>query len=706
MSFDIPLTPVEGVTPEEIEALKPVLTAWILSRSHLPAGKVSLTIERAEKVSAYQLFLQVLQETRLPKLESIIRPFTEDMKPVDVPLPREKINVWDYPSEPPLDFQVRREVHLVSPTIQKRDCQDCFKKGQTNCRTCFGKGQSACTACLGAGSQACDLCKGVGRSPCLKCEGQGRIAAGGMTNRTLGTCEVCKGTGRLHCRYCSQGKADCSTCGTTGRQTCPSCAGHGQMPCSSCKGKKQLAVGLAYTAEFRPVQLEGAAMGLPAPPSILDLALAEKKPARAFELSPDGSLEEEVKASSLPDPVKKVLADLLEKSKPASTTSTRPAKRRLTLVEGSMVRLTGTLLDQPFTYWLQPATRAIYVEKDPLKDMGQTNSSAALEAVKTGQWKKACDSAQQTLRFDPKNVEGQGVLRQWSRRTFFESLGFSLSAGAAASLGFASYILFGERGVHKGGPISSGVLTLMVLSAALGVAVWPLAQKMFRRRLRWSVCFGGVLAVLLGFTAAAREFFQWNSLKAGDQEAVDKAMRQHFKFGVSRVYWPPDLAFLEDLNDRYKDSEADLSQVTAAIESQKSLKTQRDALADKFNGELNDVLASSLPWDVKRQKIGNLRGYYALRGVDVSAADKAVKNLTPGAGSSAYRHAGRLLIKSEPPAPRSKSAASVRRPAKKVPAKKTSVSSSKSKKKKTPAHYRPKKKPSSQFIRNPVINLK
>src|SRR5262245_56508547 len=87
-SFSLSLTPIQPAKPQEIEAPKPAITAWVMSHSHLPAGKVSLIIELAEKVPAYQIFLQVLQETRLPKLESVIRPFTDDMQPVDVPLPR------------------------------------------------------------------------------------------------------------------------------------------------------------------------------------------------------------------------------------------------------------------------------------------------------------------------------------------------------------------------------------------------------------------------------------------------------------------------------------------------------------------------------------------------------------------------------------------------------------------------------------------
>jgi hypothetical protein len=88
-------------------------------------------------------------------------------------------------------------------------------------------------------------------------------------------------------------------------------------------------------------------------------------------------------------------------------------------------------------------------------------------------------------------------------------------------------------------------------------------MKLYQAQLRWAVLLGGVLLGLGSTVVAARWVFAWNPIKAADQKSLDRELSDRFKSGVPVLFYEPDLRFLNQLNEKYSDSQADLSAVRA-----------------------------------------------------------------------------------------------------------------------------------------------
>lgn len=79
--------------------------------------------------------------------------------------PKDTNDLWQFSTEPRPDFSAYENTYFVPNTLQVRECNDCFQRGETGCKQCFGKGEEACQNCLGSGTQSCLYCKGWKKSP-------------------------------------------------------------------------------------------------------------------------------------------------------------------------------------------------------------------------------------------------------------------------------------------------------------------------------------------------------------------------------------------------------------------------------------------------------------------------------------------------------------------------------------------------------------
>ncbi len=632
MSLSITQNSVQALSDEELASYHKILMDHIRKISRLDAAalKDDLKVTSGEKVPVFEVTVRTLLETREAKLEPVVRPCPPDFKPSgEAPLTKDKINIWDYPSEAREDFSPHRGSYLIPATQQAKDCKDCLQKGQSSCKDCFGKGEVNCEVCLGAGSQQCHFCKGQGKTACLKCDGQGKFSAPGMTNKVTGACEACNGTGKFPCTRCVKGKIDCTACGTTGKKPCETCEGKGQIVCKTCKGAKKFLTGLAFASEFRSAESSGRFSVGAMSKVVLDLALSQKEPAGDLEAGLGGSLQKEIESAPLPDSIMTSFSEVVKKAAPLNTVTTRTVRQKLTLSEGEIVCVKGLYANQEFVYWIQPKADQgnIYAEKDPLANLGESAAGVAQQAVSAGDWETAVESAEETLSFESGNASAKSILSDWRKKVFIETIGLVSGVGLIFAGLSGLYTLFFEKGLHK--IMAAGVSGVMYagIGVGLGFALLPLTRRMFQKKIRWGVCVGAPLVFMLLFLGVTRGLLAWNPLKAFDQKSLKKEMKEKLKHGVGNRYWEPAHRDLQDLYDKYKDTQVDLSKLNEDLAKMEMLKTKMEKLTREFQEKLDKIYYSNKYVPTKVKQIQKLKEYYSLRGVDVSPADKMLKEL-------------------------------------------------------------------------------
>lgn len=630
MPLLIPFAEVQELTPAELEPFKDALLAHLRTRGAQVRQRVDshLHVTRGERVPGYRFSLEVLSETRTGQLERVTKPLTPELAATIPPgpppePPKGPTDVWSYPSESRDDFKPHAEAYFVPGSFQAEDCRECFQRGEMGCKTCFGKGEEACTTCLGGGAQPCFYCKGLEKVHCIKCSGEGRITAGGVGGHST-RCDACNGSGRFPCTHCQGGRLTCPQCQGGGKGVCHVCQGKGTALCSACAGHKKVAFGQAFRSDFRPVKLEGHALVTPAPREALDMAMSKTVPVGTINLPAGEPLDKQVAAAAFPPSIKAAFVELAERLKSKMPLGARGVKYRLEVEEGSVVRVSGYCAGQEFSYWLQPGDPAVVAEKDPILSLGDNVAMAAEEAQRAGDWRRAIDLAKETLSYAPENASAQFILSEWRSKVVRET---AITAGAAAialAAANAAWIWGMDRGLHKAGAIFQ--MAGMQIAAGLLVAavlLFPL-MKLYRAQLRWAVLLGGVLLGLGSTVVATRWVFAWNPIKAADQKSLDRELSDRFKSGAPVLFYEKDLRFLNELKEKYRDSQADLSAVRAAIDRQSDLKAKRDREQADFDARVARVLSGKRPAADRRTQLERAMEEARLGSLDLTRAEEGL----------------------------------------------------------------------------------
>ncbi len=637
MSLRLPILSSQDLTPEELAPFKAALLTYLRRRSPEMRQQVdsNMTITRGERVPVYTVTLQALLETRGGKLQNATKPVTavpEKIRPPEnapaAAPPKDPIDPWQFPSEARPDFAAHADTYFVPETLQFRDCDECYQKGESGCRQCFGKGEEACPSCLGGGTQKCFYCKGLERINCIRCGGEGRLTPAGVhgTGR-IARCDACLGTGKFPCTHCKEGKVKCAGCGGVGKGPCRKCFGKGSIPCAVCLGQKKLLTGLAFEASFSPFQTVVSGLAAPGPREALALALTTLKPPSEVPVPTEDTLEKQVLAADVPAGFRPTLQLLVEKLKAHLSVSTRAVKYRLEVAEGGVVRLGGYCAGQEFSFWMAPGKPDIVAEKDPLLSLGNSVAVAAEEALGSGDWKKAVGLARETLSYTRGHPEARAILSTWRRKVVRETYGLALvSAGIVAAV--ASFFVWNaEKGLHKIGAMAqiSGLQFGVAFAAA--TVVLPFVLRLYRAKVRWPGLAGVFVGAHLLYGFVANGILNWNPVRNADQAALRRELATHFKFGLPKIYYEPDLAALQSLYARYKDSEADLTELESGIARQQELKAAREKDQRLFESKIAAVLASRDLPRRKRDRIVALREYYKLLSLDLGPADRALQEV-------------------------------------------------------------------------------
>lgn len=674
MGLNLPNASVRALTDEEMKTAKDVLAARAASAGRVTAEKINaqLMVAAGEWVPAFQLSLQSVVEARGNKLEAVTRAFKEGMPLPPAPQPlQEPFDVWSIAAPPRSGPFVPKDFLLIPATLEKKDCQACLGKASVPCKICFAKGAVNCDACMGAGAQPCTVCKGTSKISCPDCEGSGRVK-GGAGSRSAGPCGSCSGVGKFSCSHCNGGKVDCPPCGNTGRKPCGSCEGQGKQNCTVCAGSAKVVIGKALVVEFRAQQAQASVMGAPAPQEAEAMALSQKSAPTAFDFDSEDALKRDMVSADISEGLRGSLEQLLGRVRPANA-SARMSGLKLSVARGEAWRLTGSFAGHEFIYWIHPSTHTVVPEKDPLGEVSRKSAETAQDALRRGDWEVAVDAARESLSLNPHDAGAKTIASQWRRKLLQEALLTGAGAGALGALISAAMILGAEKGLYRFGPmVLTGGLALAV-GLGTGVALLPVLRHLFPAKKRMLVGGGACLAVVLILTVVTRGMAGWNPVRDADQKALRAEMAQQFKYGASAVYMEAELNALQALYEKYKNSQADLTDLNKHMESQISLKTQHDALTREFHQKLEDVLDSNAFGADKRAKIEEIRDHYALRNVDVAAAEEALKKMDeqvkkanqPGAQPRSTR--GKISITPLHPtssSSRKKSSASSRAPSK------------------------------------------
>jgi hypothetical protein len=631
MTFSPSLESTRNLPESETAALKDVVIRWARSTARIEEKALheNLRIEKAERIPVFDLTLNTLLETRTGP-DEIVRPVTESSSPVSAPVPRERVELWAAPSQPPKEFVEQTGTFPIESSFGLRDCPACLRSGVATCGTCAGGGKVTCSNCRGAGKTECLQCKGLSKVNCLKCGGRGLAHGVTLMVKASDACDACQGLGKIPCAQCSHGQMVCSHCDGGGRRPCAVCRADGRVPCGACGSKGQILWGWGFRSEFKPVRSASAAPAAPAPAAIWQKALAHKKPAGAPLVLSEPLGEEALAASGLGQAVQAALRESAAKIKPMLSGSTRVARQELAVQRAYILRITGVFYEQPFVYWFLPESKEIVPEKNPLQNLVQTTTEEAQRALDAEDWVSAARLANRALSFDHTNEDARAVLRSLKRKVLLESVGATLVAGLAVSAAVGGYIHYGLTGLHKVGPLAAAVGSILGLSILCGM-FWPLIimRRPRRRRLVLGSAMFYSFGVLSVFVAGMVFVADWNGVKAADARALGEEFREKFPNGVGDVYWEPDLRALEDLSAKYAQTEADLTLVSQGLEKQKRLLAEKQGLERDLKTKLAEVLRpdNGLLSDQRRALVKELRDFYELRGIDVTAASAALKDL-------------------------------------------------------------------------------
>jgi hypothetical protein len=660
LPLTIPVPSVKELSPEELDPLKDALLAHLRSQNAVTRDQVdkNLHVTRGEKVPAYSFTLHFLLETRDAVPRPFVKPFTEEeaqrfpssgnlspISPAGIP------DLWSFPSEERLDFNPHADSYFLPGTLHVEDCRDCFQRGETGCKACLGKGVEACPTCLGAGRQPCVYCKGTEKVPCLRCGGEGRLSSGEVGGRSAG-CDACAGKGKFSCTHCTGGKLSCPVCGGGGKAPCAKCKGQGKMVCGMCGGQKKIISGQAFQASFKPAQARSASLVESGPREVLELALLKTSDAGSIVLGSQESFEKQVQELEVPAPFRKALDELGEREKAHLSPTTRVVKRRLDLAEGFVVRICGYCAGQEFSYWMLPGTNHLIAEKDPLTSFGVSAASSAEEARVAGDWKKAISQAREALAYSPDHVVARDILKTWERKVLQDVLWAGGGGVLFAAMIRSLWIWQFEKGLHKAGTFfwTSGLqFVLGFLGAGILAVILIKTRHYFSRGIVLALGFAGVFLLS---TTVGQWATRWKSVRAADQAVLDQEIQGHFIYGFPEVFYEPDFVFLQNLYDKYNETQVDLGRLSEALAVQRELKDDLAVHQEEFNRKVRSLLAAGAVAGQKRAQLTQLRDRYRLMGVDVSLADAALQQKTGGttkSGTAKSASSSRIKIHSASP---------------------------------------------------------
>ncbi len=628
---------VRALNDEELKSAKDTLVARAASAGRTSPEKLSsqLVVAAGEWVPAYQLTIQGFMEVRSPRIESVTRPFKEGMVLSAAPQPvKEPFDVWSVPLVHGPDAIARKEIVPIPSTLEKKDCQVCLGKGAAPCKLCFSKGTVNCEICMGSGSQPCSICKGLGKISCPDCEGAGQVKSGGMTNKILGPCGSCNGMGKFNCNHCAGGKVDCPSCGNAGKRDCPSCHGKGRMECAVCGGSSKVVTGMGFQVEFRPQQTQMSLLAVPGPAPAQDLALSQRPAPSSFEFPSEEAFRKDLAEAKVPQSFREAADQLLKRVKPPNSAA-HLSSLKVSVVQGGAWRVTGAFAGHEFIYWIHPSYKTVFAENDPIGDVSRKSVEVAQAALARGDWESALDAARDSLALNPRDGEALSILDKWRRKLRRESTLLGIAAGALGGGIMALPIFMAEKGLNRAGPaILTGAAALL---AGVGAAflLMPLARRMFPTKKRLMTTGGTCAGAVFLFFILTKGVFGWDPVRNADQKDLVSEMGAKFKHGMDALYSEADLKVLETLYEKYKNSRADLTELNNYLQAQVSLKNDFLKLTKEFKGKLNETLYSDMFLTEKRAKIVEIREYYALRNVDVTPADEALKKIDDQIGRAA-----------------------------------------------------------------------
>jgi hypothetical protein len=695
MSVMISFSPVHELAPEELEPLKDALLAHLRAQSPTARDVVdkNLHVTRGERVPAYAITLLSLVENRELVAAVTIKPMTPELAEKTSGTPSviggpagSAPDLWSYPSETRSDFTPHADNYFVPGSLQIKECNDCFQKGESGCKACAGKGMESCSVCLGAGHQPCVFCKGAEKVSCLRCGGEGKMASGEVGGR-VARCDACGGTGKFPCTRCQGGKVVCPQCQGSGKATCEKCKGKGKVVCAVCAGHKKIVSGQSFRATFKPVTSRQTVFVMDGGTKpALDMALEKGRPCDPYDFDPTMPADKQVTDADPPAAVRNALTSLLAREGKNSPASARVVKRRVEWLEGSSVRITGYCAGQEFSYWVDPESKRVVAEKDPLTSFGMTAATSAEEARAAGDWKKALALARESLSFSPDQTIARFVVSAFRRKVVREALVAGALGGALSAFGHALWLLFFVKGLHKSGAVLQIGGAQLVLGPLIAVALIPFLLKIPRglhRLILLAVMLGGgfVLATMLGRWSA-----EWNPIQAADQAALDAELDGHFKYGVPEVFYEPDLRFLQALQNKYRDTEADQTRLTKAVALQLDLRKKKAARQDEFDTRVREISYSGYSVSEKRRLLTKLTNTFRVEGVDVTSGEDALKSINPAPKQPkrvASEPVSHIRIYNNSPEPRRSSKSA--KPAAKSPARRWSL------KKNSPTEPPPKK---------------
>lgn len=625
----------QELSPEELEPLKDALLAHLRSQSPTARDVVdkNLHVTRGERVPAYGLALHALVETREMNAVAAVKPFTPELAEKTAVVPAAPAgavpDLWASPSETRADFAAHADTYFIPGSMQVKDCHDCFQKGESGCKACSGKGFESCPGCLGAGHQSCVFCKGAEKVSCLRCGGEGKMASGEVGGR-VARCDACGGTGKFPCTRCQGGKVVCPQCQSSGKATCEKCKGKGKGVCPACAGHKKIATGASFRATFKPSLVRQSVFVVEGgSKQALDMALEKGHSCDPFNFDLAVPIDQQVAEADLPVTVRAALTDLVGREAKTVTGSARVVRRRLDLAEGSLVRITGYCAGQEFAYWIQPDSKRVVAEKDPLTSFGMTAATSAEEARMAGDWKKALALARESLSFSPDQTIARFVVSAFRRKVVREAFVAGVLGGAVSAFGHALWLLFFVKGLHKSGAVLQMGGAQFVLGPLIAVALIPFLLKISSGLYRMILLTVMLVAGFVLTTAAGRWSAEWNPIQAADQAALDQELDSHFKYGVPEVFYEPDLRFLQALQNKYRDTEVDASRLTKAIALQLDLRAKKAARQDEFETRVREIVYSGDPVSDKRRLLTKLTNTFRVEGVDISSGEDALKSLNP-----------------------------------------------------------------------------
>lgn len=257
---------------------------------------------------------------------------------------------------------------------------------------------------------------------------------------------------------------------------------------------------------------------------------------------------------------------------------------------------------------------------------GSTAASSAEDAREAGDWKKALALARESLSYSPTQAGARHILGAWRRKVAGESIVAGVVGGTLSAAGHVLWIGFSEKGLHKAGAMVHAGGVSLVLGPLTALALFPLLLRVSHSLLRRTLLAAGILSVLL-FSAVAGRWSSKNPVRLADQAALEAELKNHFKYGIPQVYYELDLRFLQELVNKYKDTQVDLKPVTDAVAFQISLRSKLARQQGEFEAKVREIGYSAEPAGRKRVQLTKLSNEYRLMGVDLKPAEEALENL-------------------------------------------------------------------------------